>query len=512
MRAPTDRQLLSRSRAVAASRAGLTGAHDAGYTVYLAILVVVIVAVPLLRTLVLALSNPVVLAAMTSPDGYRAVGVIAAILAAGALLTARTRGPVVPSPFLTEFLAGSGLPRSRTLGRQFLVTVVVTTLATVTTSGLAVVAVLLDAPSVAVPGALLVLGSAAYAGVLAMLSLIGQSCPRRVTTPLALVILSGGMAVAFGLDILTLTTPWGWLALLWQSLGTDSTITWWPAVALALSPLAFLAAPALLNSLRLAELMAQSRRWQTIGTLVQTGDVAGATGALRAPPTRGRHIRILFTGPLPVAILQRDLGAARRFPARTALGSLVLFGAGWLSAQTGSAPAGVDWIAALAGSLLAYLAVGVFCDGLRHANENARSSVYGWSAVKMIGSHALLPVLACFIFGSAGTVVATSFGAPVAAVAWWMLLSIFVVAVRVLDCAKGPMPIGLLLPIPTPVGDVAILNVIAWQADALIIVLTAAGALTVLHADTGPASAVWLTLCIGIVGALAGRRIRALTA
>ena len=183
-----------------------------------------------------------------------------------------------------------------------------------------------------------------------------------------------------------------------------------------------------------------------------------------------------------------------------------------MSAQTGSAPAGVDWITALTGSLLAYLAVGVFCDGLRHANENARSSVYGWSAVKMIGSHALLPVLVCVIFGSAGTVVATSFGAPVAAVAWWLLLSIFVVAVRVLDCAKGPMPIGLLLPIPTPVGDVAILNVIAWQADALIIVLTAAGALTVLHAATGPASAVWLTLCIGIVGALAGRRIRALTA
>ncbi|TFD85776.1 hypothetical protein E3T61_16740 [Cryobacterium lactosi] len=55
----------------------------------------------------------------------------------------------------------------------------------------------------------------------------------------------------------------------------------------------------------------------------------------------------------------------------------------------------------------------------------------------------------------------------------------------------------------------AILNVIAWQADALIIVLTAAGALTVLHATAGVESALWLAACIGVVVALAGRRIRA---
>ena len=512
MRPSAESQVLSRSRSVVASRSGLTTTNDAGYTVYLVILVVLVVAVPLLRTLVLGLSNPVVLAAMTSTDSHRSVGVGAAILAAGALLTARTRGPVVASPFLTEFLAGSGLPRSDTLRRPFVVTVAVMTATAVTVSGLVVMALLLDAPTAAVPAVLLVLGSASYACVLAVLSLFGQSSPRRVTTPLALVILCGALFIAIGFDAVTLVTPWGWLALLWQSLGPDAPIRWEPAIALALSPLAFLAAPALLNGLRLSELMAQSRRWQTIGTLVQTGDVAGATGTLRAPPTRGRHVRILFTGPLPVAIFRRDVGAARRFPTRTALGSLALINAGWLTAQTATAPAGVNWIAAMAGSLLAYLAVGVLCDGLRNANENAASSVYGRSAVMMIASHALLPAVACIVLGLTGTLVATSFGAPLAAVPWWLLLSIFIVAVRVLDSAKGAMPIGLLLPVPTPVGDVAILNVIAWQADALIIVLAAAGALTVLHTTMGPESALWLILCGLVVGALALRRIGALTA
>lgn len=507
----SDRQILSRSRSVAASRAGLTTTRTAGYTVYVAVLIIAIVAVPLLRAVVLGLATPEVIAAMTSPHSYRAVGAIAAMLAACALTTARTRGPVVPSPFLAEFLAGSGLARGDTMRRHFLVTVTVMVVAAVTISGLAVVALLLDASTAAVPAAIIVLGFASYACALAMLSLIGQSSPRRVTTPLALVILGSAYAVAVGVDIVTFATPWGWLALLWESLGPNKPIQWLPVVALALSPLAFLAAPALLNNLRLSELMTQSRRWQTIGTLVQTGDVAGATGTLRTPPTRGRHGLISLNGPLPIAIVQRDLGTARRFPLRTALGSLAIVCAGWLSAQTATASEGINWVAALSGPLLAYLAVGVLCDGLRNANENAGpSSLYGGSAVTMIGSHTILPFIACIIFGSTGTVAATFLGAPITTLPWWTLLSVFVVLVRVLDCAKGPMPIGLLLPVVTPVGDVAILNVIAWQADALLIVLTTAGALTVFHSTAALDAAVWLTACIGVVAALAGRRIRAL--
>lgn len=513
MSTSTDRQILAQSRSVTASRAGLPTASDAVYTVYVAVLIVAIVAVPVVRSIVLGLASPDILATIVAPDSYRGVGAIAAVLAACAVLIGRTRGPVVPSPFLTEFLAGSHLARSDTLRRSFLISVTVLALAAVTVSGIVVGARFLGGPTAAIPAALVVLGSIAYSGVLAVLWLIGQSCPRRTTIPLAIVILGSAIAVGIGVDIVMLATPWGWLALLWKSLGPAAPVPWWPVIALALSPLAFLAAPALLNNLRSPELMAQARRWQSIGTLVQTGDIAGASGALRTPPTRGRHYRISFTGPLPIAILQRDIGSARRFPARIAFGSLALVAAGWLNAQTASATDGLDWAVALAGVLLGYLAAGVWCDGLRNANENVGpSSLYGRSALTMIGSHALLPGLACLLLGSIGAIAAVTGGAPIGVLPWWMLVSVFIVLVRILDCAKGPMPIGLLLPIVTPVGDVSILNVIAWQADALIIVLTTAGGLSVLSSTAGPEAALWLTAGIGIVAALAGRRIRALHA
>jgi hypothetical protein len=511
--ASSDRQTLAHVRSVTASRAGLPTASNAGYTVYVAVLVVAIVVAPVVRSVVIGLASPEILATIVAPDSYRGVGAIAAVLAACALLIGRTRGPVVPSPFLTEFLAGSHLARSGTLRRPFLNSVSVLALAAVTVFGIVGGARFLGGPTAAIPAALIVLGSVAYSGVLAVLWLIGQSGPRRTTIPLAVVILASAIAVAAGVDVVILATPWGWLALLWDSLDPAAPIPWWPVIALALSPLAFLAAPALLNNLRSPELMAQSRRWQLIGTLVQTGDLAGASGALRTPPTRGRRFRISFTGPLPIAILRRDIGTARRFPVRIALGSLALVAAGWLNAQTASATDGVDWVVALAGVFFAYLAAGVWCDGLRNANENVGpSSLYGRSALTLIGSHALLPGLACLLLGSIGAIAAVAVGAPVGVLPWWMLTSVFIVLVRILDCAKGPMPIGLLLPIVTPVGDVSILNVIAWQADALIIVLITAGGLSVLFSNAGPEAAVWLAAGIGIVAALAARRIRALEA
>ena len=260
MSTSTDRQILAQSRSVTASRAGLEMASDAGYTVYVAVLIVAIVAVPVVRSIVLGLASPDILATIVAPGSYRGVGVIAAVLAACAILIGRTRGPVVPSPFLTEFLAGSHLARSDTLRRPFMVSVAVLALSAVTVSGIVVGARSLGGPTSAIPAALIVLGSIAYSGVLAVLWLIGQSCPSRTTIPLAIVILGSAIAVAAGVGIVMLATPWGWLALLWESLGPAAPIPWWPFIALALSPLVFLAAPALLNFFRSPELMAQARR------------------------------------------------------------------------------------------------------------------------------------------------------------------------------------------------------------------------------------------------------------
>ena len=134
MNTPADRRILAQSRLVAASRAGFPTAGNGGYTVYLVVVVVGIVVVPIVRSVVLGLAGPEVLATISSRESYRSVGAIAAIPTGGALLLGRTRGAVLPRPFLTEFLVGSGLARSDTLRRPFSISVTVLVLAAVTAS------------------------------------------------------------------------------------------------------------------------------------------------------------------------------------------------------------------------------------------------------------------------------------------------------------------------------------------------------------------------------------------
>ncbi|WP_104128551.1 hypothetical protein [Cryobacterium sp. Y57] len=502
------RQVLRSARSVLAERRA-RAASDTGYLIYVSVLVVGLVAVPATLAIVRGLAQPPVVAALSSPGSARIVGMIAAALAAGALLLGHTRGPVVPSPFLTEFLAGSDLPRHATVLRPFLVSGAVLACSVGAAVGLVVAARLVNGAAASVSAVLVVLGCLGFSGLLTVFWLMGQSLPRRITVGLALVVVA--MGAATNGDTLRFT-PWGWVALLWQGVSTGAPSVWWPAIALGVSSLALIGVPALLGNLRADEMMAQSRRWQSISTLVHIGDVAGASGTLRDPPTRGRRRRIPLTGPLMLAIVQRDVIAAGRFPVRITLGSLALVGAGWLTAVTAAMPDGADWITALAGVSLAYLGVGVWCDGLRNAADNATpGSLYGGSPLTLLGAHSVIPLLAAVVFGSLGAVG----GAVGGAVAWWMLLAVFIVLVRVLDCAKGPMPIGLLLPVPTPVGDVSILNAMAWQADALLIVLVVAGGLTV-HvgaAGTGGAglgAALWLAVAGTLVAALALRRVRAL--
>src|SRR5699024_12821792 len=59
-----------------------------------------------------------------------------------------------------------------------------------------------------------------------------------------------------------------------------------------------------------------------------------------------------------------------------------------------------------------------------------------------------------------------------------VLLALVLVAARARDAAKGPMPLSLMTPIPTPQGDLSVLSVLVWQADALLLAMLAGAALT----------------------------------
>ena len=496
------------------ARGGPRSADEVGYALYLGLLTVLVVAIPLLRAMVLALADAESIAVLASP-GARSTLVAGTVTLAGvALLVGPVRGPVLPSPFLVDFLVGSALARRVTLLRPFQVSAAVLAgLAVLTAS---VVSVTLLVGGLLPPGAdalaaaaVIVLGCVAAAVILCVVWLAGQSLARRVTVPVGVALLAAaGTFAASGVGAS------GGL------LGPVSATVSWVTVALVLAALALTllclpVVPRLLEGLQAVDLMRQARRWQSIGTLIQTGDVAGAAGALRTPPARGRRDRLALSGPLPVAVVQRDLGAARRFPVRTLAGSLAIAGAGWLQGGIWVASPGGEWPLAVAGALAGYLGAGVWCDGLRAAAENAGpASIYGRSGLTMIGCHAIVPALAVLALGTAGLAVAAATGAAFSwpAVGWWALTALFITLLRVFDCLKGPLPIGLLLPVPTPVGDVSILNVIAWQADAVILLLAGAAGLTVLATGSLWVGVAWLVVACGAVTVLAVRRLRSLNA
>src|SRR5699024_6273432 len=129
-----------------------------------------------------------------------------------------------------------------------------------------------------------------------------------------------------------------------------------------------------------------------------------------------------------------------------------------------------EWIPAAVGAGISYAALGVFTDGLRHAAETAAAPpLYRYSTAGLYGLHAILPALwaiACTLIGASLAPAGTSLGLVISMGS----LALFVVAARVYDSAKGPLPPVLLTPISTPAGDLSGLLVIAWQADALLIV------------------------------------------
>ena len=81
------------------------------------------------------------------------------------------------------------------------------------------------------------------------------------------------------------------------------------------------------------------------------------------------------------------------------------------------------------------------------------------------------------------------------------------VVVRAYDAAKGPLPAILLTSIPSPFGDLSSLNVVIWEADALLIAATAGAAIAALVHSGAETTAVVATVMLGAL-LLAGLRHR----
>ena len=75
---------------------------------------------------------------------------------------------------------------------------------------------------------------------------------------------------------------------------------------------------------------------------------------------------------------------------------------------------------------------------------------------------ALLGVIAAA--GSAAGLLLAGGAAEPGAVLLPALLAVVLVAARARDAAKGPMPLSLMTPIPTPQGDLSVIPVLLWRS------------------------------------------------
>lgn len=423
-----------------ASRADSRSTTDLAYLVYVGVLVAAIIGTPLVRVIAIALAQPEAVAWMTADGAQVRVAVTVAAIITVFVVVGPIRGPVLPPPFLVHLLAGTDLPYRRALARPFGVAAATTTVAGVAIAGL-------------------------FAGVL------GAAGAVETSTVVVMTISGGllGVVAAVGWlagQALTNRATFLVLVAVWLMVGAGSYA---PPVALGLAALGAIAAvPALLDALDGDELLLSATRWQATQRSAAVGDIQYAAGLFRPLPSRGRawqavagtHWQVFFRG---------DAVVAARTPIRLAFG-LVGAAVGWLalaSAPSGSTP----WLFGAMGALLVYLALGVTTDGFRHAFDcAAMPALYGYSTRRLYLLHAAMPLLFAVGTATLGWIIAALAGLPVASGVAGIVAGVpLVVLMRATDSAKGDLPPALLLPQPTPLGDMSGIMIATWQADAVLL-------------------------------------------
>jgi hypothetical protein len=441
-----------------------TGA-DISYTVYAAALIALIVGFPVSRALVVLLTEPPVLAAMQTPVAPRLVSVLFGLLLVGFAALGRARGPVALSPFFVTLLAGTDLPSSRTLLRPFATTVSIVVAAS-SALGILVGSVLVLAGSASfVGGVVFVAGCGSFSLIACFVWLWAQ---RSVHSWVPSVALLAAVIITTISEPLLAAAPWGWAGGLWPA---DGPPTLSPVILLCVTAGAcWVFLPRFLNSLNRATLLQQSQRWQSAATAAVSGDLATALGGFRAKPSIGRAWTAVTKHTMFARFLLRDLTGTLRTPGRFFTGMVFLLLANSISALAFAPTALPAWLPATIGSAIGYLALGVLSDGFRHAAEAAGTSpLYGYSTTRLYLLHAILPLALSFVSGTVGTVIAVLLGAPIISAMAIGIVAVLLVFVRAYDSAKGPLPIILLTPMPSPAGDPSVLAVLGWQADAVLI-------------------------------------------
>lgn len=421
---------------------------DTAYVAYAVIMVVIVAVAPLVRALWLSATSAEGVALLASATTPTVLSLIVAALWAGALLVGRDRGPALLPPFPLHVLATSDIQRSTVFRGPLLrngLLVTVSTTAVAGFIGIALVSQGLGDPLTALAFA----ATGALVGLIATVAwLVGQALPRlAIYTAAGIVVLAGLGVVITNLFVLA-------------------------TIATTLIALV----PTLLNRLSLATLTAQAAKWESATVFASGLDFAAATSTYRGRPRIGRRMRAVRPGrSLAMTFLLRDAVGVIRTPGRLIVGISAVAVAGVLMTLA-LAPAAPTVLLGAAAGLVLFAGLGPLTDGIRHAATVAADlPLYGISDEALLGFHALFPLVIVAVVILLAVLVASAllgiwFGTPLAAT---LALGATGLVTRVSTALKGMLPPSLLTPIPTPVGDLSIVNQLVWALDGVIVVALA---------------------------------------
>ena len=500
-------------REVWAQRSRARTRGDLLYLLYVVAMGAVVLGLPALLSAGRALARGDVLALLLSAGAPPTAIALSLAVAAGLVGLGAVRGPALLPPFFTATLAGGPLPRGRVLRRPFARALLLPLLAGALPAVL--VAATLMAADRTGPGtaALLALAGVGlgllWGGAWSAGQLL-RPTPRRLL--ILLVGLGAAIAAAPPLMAVRELARGMWS----QSVApSDGQVAAWAVGLVAAGAAGIALCTALLGRLRGTELAAQATRWEAATTSATATDLAGAAGAFRALPAAGRRLRAIGGGPTVLLYARRDAVAWLRTPDRCAGGALaVLLGAVALGGAP-LLPGPAAWTALLLGALALRTGAGAFVDGIRHGVHTLGAPpLLGQRAGTQLLLHSAAPGLLLVTFGAlGGTLVAVVVGGAASGpVMLPVAVAATVLAARAWEAAKGTMPLALATPIPTPQGDLSVLVMLAWQADAVVVPLLGAAAL-LLVLPSGP-GAVLLTAAalVGLLVLLTRRRLRELQA
>ncbi|WP_024357539.1 hypothetical protein [Leucobacter chironomi] len=501
--APSMWGTLRAIRRVLRRRGDGVDAGELAFRVYAAIMLVIIVVAPAVRVALLWLQLELPPASVSADaEGERSAALLASALTAVTallVLAGAQLGPARAGLPQLDLLLTTPIPRWRLLGGPLSRRLALGASAGAVVAGVVVVARAMRAefdPGLAVA---LPLAGASLGLLAAAAPLVGQLGRRTRAGAAALLAVLAGARLLGAAEWIAPLDPWSCAARLLIDGGASPLLAFAPAGwAIA----AAVCAPLLVSRLRWEELRGQALRWDTVQTLVVGGDPSAGLARLGSPVRWGRRLRFAPRAGLTASIVARDLLGIVRAPGRSllGLGGVLAAGSMW-GAALGSGGA-VDGLAAgspggasllplgsaalwgAAAVLLAYLSSSAWCRGLAAAAQGSGSpSLLPASPLALVARHLLAPVgfavlamVAGVVGGeaagsllgvdiSAGAAVGSDGSGLVRAVLSAALVGCTAVAMRAAAALKGAIPMRLLAPVPTPVGDASGINVLLWMLD-----------------------------------------------